>query len=93
MCIKILIEIRWKMNRRINITLPNETIELLNRIVPKGDRSRFINNAVQYYITEVEKKKLREQLRQGAIERSQRDLNLAETWFDLEEEVWLENQK
>ena len=81
------------MNRRINITLPNETIELLNRIVPKGDRSRFINDAVQYYITEVEKKKLREQLRQGAIERSQRDLNLAETWFDLEEEVWLENQK
>ena len=81
------------MNRRINITLPNETIELLNYIVPKGDRSRFINDAVQYYITEIEKKKLREQLRQGAIERSQRDLNLAETWFDLEEEVWLENQK
>ena len=81
------------MNRRINITLPNETIELLNRIVPKGDRSRFINDAVKYYITEVEKKKLREQLRQGAIERSQRDLNLAETWFDLEEEAWLKNQK
>lgn len=81
------------MNRRINITLPNETIELLNHIVPKGDRSRFINDAVQYYITEVEKKKLREQLRQGAIERSQRDLDLAETWFDLEEEAWLKNQK
>ena len=81
------------MNRRINITLPNETIELLDRIVPKGDRSRFINDAVQYYITEVEKKKLREQLRQGAIERSQRDLNLAETWFDLEEEAWLKNQQ
>ena len=81
------------MNRRINITLPNETIELLDRIVPKGDRSRFINDAVQYYITEVEKKKLREQLIQGAIERSQRDLNLAETWFDLEEEAWLKNQQ
>lgn len=56
------------MNRRINITLPNETIELLDRILSKGDRSRFINEAVKYYITEVEKKKLREQLIQGAIE-------------------------
>ena len=81
------------MNRRINITLPNETIELLNRLVSKGDRSRFINDAVQYYVTEVEKKKLREQLRQGSIERSRRDLNLAETWFDIEEEAWLKNQK
>ena len=81
------------MNRRINITLPNETIELLDRIVPKGDLSRFINDAVQYYITEVEKKKLRKQLIQGAIERSQRDLNLAEAWFDLEEEAWLKNQQ
>jgi CopG family transcriptional regulator/antitoxin EndoAI len=81
------------MNRRINITLPNETIELLNHIVPKGDRSHFINDAVQYYITEVEKKKLRERLIEGAIERSQRDLSLAETWFDLEEEAWLKNQQ
>lgn len=81
------------MNRRINITLPNETIELLNQIVPKGDRSRFINDALKHYIAEVEKKKLREQLKQGAIERSQRDLNLAETWFNLEEESWLENPK
>jgi CopG family transcriptional regulator/antitoxin EndoAI len=80
------------MNRRINITLPNETIELLNQIVPKGDRSRFINDAVKHYIAEVEKKKLREQLTQGAIQRAERDLSLAETWFNLEEEAWLENQ-
>jgi metal-responsive CopG/Arc/MetJ family transcriptional regulator len=40
------------MNRRINITLPNETIELLDRIVPKGDRSRFINDALKHYIAE-----------------------------------------
>ena len=81
------------MTRRINITLPNETIELLARIVPKGDRSRFINDAVKHYIAEVEKKKLREHLKQGAIERAERDLNLAETWFSLEEEAWLENQQ
>lgn len=40
------------MYRRINVTLPKETIELLNQIVPKGARSRFIDEAVKYYIAE-----------------------------------------
>jgi|GEM_PF-5018099 len=46
------------MYRRINITLPDETIELIAQVVGKGDsqeetlgdRSRFINEAGQYYI-------------------------------------------
>ncbi len=81
------------MNRRINITLPSETIELIDRIVNKGDRSRFIDDAVKYYIAETEKTRLREQLKQGAIHRAVRDLEFAEVWFSLEEEAWLENQK
>lgn len=38
------------MHRHINITLPDETIELIDQVIKKGDRSRFINEAVQYYI-------------------------------------------
>ncbi|WP_228043135.1 ribbon-helix-helix domain-containing protein [Desmonostoc muscorum] len=40
------------IHRRINITLPDETIELIHRVIEKGDRSRFINEAVQYYIAQ-----------------------------------------
>jgi len=33
------------MSKRINITLPETTLALLNRFAPKGDRSRFISKA------------------------------------------------
>ncbi|MEH2280108.1 MAG: ribbon-helix-helix domain-containing protein [Nostoc sp.] len=45
------------IHSRINITLPERTIELIDRVIEKGDfpkqtvcdRSQFINEAVQYY--------------------------------------------
>lgn len=36
------------MYQRINITLPEETVQLIDRMVPKGDRSHFINEALKY---------------------------------------------
>lgn len=71
---------------RINITLPDETIELIDQVVDKGDsqeetlgdRSRFINEAVQYNIAQKTLVNLREQLKEGAIQRAERDLELAE---------------
>ncbi|MBW4674833.1 MAG: hypothetical protein KME52_12625 [Desmonostoc geniculatum HA4340-LM1] len=89
------------MHRRINITLPHETIELIDRVIKKGDspeetlrdRSQFINEAVQYYIAQKTLANLREQLKQGAIQRAERDLGLVEEWFDLEEELWHKNEK
>ncbi|MCL6752878.1 hypothetical protein KBT16_18640 [Nostoc sp. CCCryo 231-06] len=46
------------MHRRINITLPDETIELIAQVVGKGDsqeetlgdRSLFLNEVIQYYL-------------------------------------------
>lgn len=80
------------MHRRINITLPDETIQLIDQVIEKGDRSRFINEAVQYYIAEKALINLREQLKEGAIQRAERDLGLVEEWFDLEEELWHKNE-
>jgi CopG family transcriptional regulator / antitoxin EndoAI len=62
-------------------------------VIEKGDRSRFINEAVPYYITQKALVNLREQLKQGAIQRAERDLGLVKEWFNLEEEVWHKNQK
>lgn len=73
------------MHQRLNITLPEETIKLIDKVTQKGDRSRFINEAVQYYIAQKALADLREQLKEGAISRAERDLQLAEEWFDLEE--------
>ena len=76
------------MHRRLNVTLPDETIRLMDRVVGKGDRSRLIANAVESYIEKVGKSNLRKRLREGAIRRAKRDLHITDEWFHLEEEVW-----
>ena len=76
------------MHRRINITLSEETLALLDRAVSKGDRSRLIDEAVRYYIDEKGRSELKKRLQEGAIRRAARDLQLTEEWFPLEEESW-----
>jgi CopG family transcriptional regulator/antitoxin EndoAI len=76
------------MHQRVNITLPEDTLRLIDRVATKGDRSRFIDNAVRHYIDAVGRANLRKQLKEGAIARAGRDLLQAEQWFTLEEEVW-----
>ena len=76
-----------KTCRRINITLPSQTIRLIERVAEKGERSRLVNEAIRFYVREVGKTNLRKQLREGAIKRAARDLHLVEEWFFLENEV------
>ncbi len=76
------------MHRRLNITLPEETIRLMDRVARKGDRSRLIAEAVKHYVRSVGRAALRKRLKEGAIRRGGRDLRLAEEWFALEEEAW-----
>jgi CopG family transcriptional regulator/antitoxin EndoAI len=76
------------MYQRVNITLPEETLSMIDRVAEKGDRSRFIDLAVRYYVEAMGKAKLKKLLKEGAIARAERDLRLAEEWFTLEEEAW-----
>lgn len=76
------------MYRRLNITLPRETVELLDRVAPKGDRSRLIAEAVNFFVQAKGRARLRKQLSEGAIRRADRDREIAEEWFALDEEAW-----
>jgi CopG family transcriptional regulator/antitoxin EndoAI len=67
--------------KRINITLPNATIQLLNSVAQKGTRSSFVDQAVRFYIKGVGQINLEKQLREGAIDRSKRDLLIVEGRF------------
>ena len=75
------------MHRRINITLPEATVRLLDRVAPKGDRSRLIAEAVSHYVAAAGRAQLRKWLKEGAIRRAGRDRELAADWFALDEEV------
>ena len=76
------------MHKRINITLPEETIRLIDRVSQKGDRSRFIDQAVKHYLETVGRANLKRRLKEGAERNAERDLQLTRDWFSLEEEAW-----
>jgi len=38
------------MSKRVNIMLPEPTLAVLDRIAPKGDRSRFVSASVLHYV-------------------------------------------
>lgn len=71
--------------RRINITLPEETIRLIDRVAKKGDRSFLISEAVQRYVASVGKTRLRKLLKEGALRQAGRDLKLAQEWCRLDD--------
>lgn len=76
------------MNQRLNISLPDTTVRLLDRVVPKGNRSKFIDRAVRSEITRTTKATLRRQLADGYPQRAEEDRQLAAEWDHLSAEVW-----
>jgi CopG family transcriptional regulator/antitoxin EndoAI len=61
------------MSKRINIVLPEETVRVLDRVAPKGNRSRLISDAIMYYVRAKAKNNLAERLKQGYLANAQRD--------------------
>jgi len=80
-----------KTHKRINISLPVETVELVDRIAEKGNRSRLINQAVHFFVEEIGRKKIKQELKEGACRRAERDSALCMEWFVLEEEICPKN--
>lgn len=76
------------MHRRINITLPEETIRLIDRVAKKGDRSFLISEAVQRYVASLGKARLRRLLKEGARHNAERDLRIVEEWCSVDEPTW-----
>jgi len=79
--------------KRVNITLPPETLSKIDKVAERGDRSRFINQAVNFYVQEIGKQNLKAVLKEGAKKQSERDKSFADEWFKLDEEVWQESER
>ncbi len=79
------------MQRRINVSLSEEAVRLLDRMAPKGDRSRFLDELVKR--TARERAELRARLKEGYIKRARRDREVAAEWDPLADEVWRRNAR
>jgi CopG family transcriptional regulator/antitoxin EndoAI len=81
------------MSKRINIVLPETTIKVLDRVAPKGNRSRFISQAVLHYVKTAGQQRLREQLKVGYQANAEESLDMAAEWFPIEEEAWHKSRR
>jgi CopG family transcriptional regulator / antitoxin EndoAI len=65
---------------RINVTLPEATIRVINRLAQRGERSRFIERAVRHYVSTASPGAIAQRLKQAAIRDRDLDLSMAEKW-------------
>jgi CopG family transcriptional regulator/antitoxin EndoAI len=74
------------MYQQINITLLQKTIELIDALATQDECSKLIDEAINFYVIDRQKQSLQQQLQEGATRHNDRDLSLAEDWFNLEQE-------
>ena len=70
--------------KRIMVSLPNSLLEEVDFIVSmeEKNRSEFVKEAMKLYIREKKRVEVSERLRDGYVEMSQINLNLAEIGFE-----------
>ncbi len=75
------------MSKRINIILPVTTIQTIDRMAKPGQRSRFINQAVQHYVANRSAEALRIRLERAAVRDQDLDREVAADWFAVDHEI------
>lgn len=76
--------------KRVNISLPVPVLEVLDEFAPRHRRSQFIAEAVMHYAEGIKARELAERLKAGYLARAERDRQIAEEWYPLEQEAYEE---
>ena len=78
--------------KRVNISLPAATLAKIDNLTTKGDRSKFIDQAVHFYVETVGRQQLEAALKEGALHHANRDSDVAKDWFAVDESLWKGNE-
>ncbi|MCD4768851.1 MAG: hypothetical protein K8R35_01625 [Bacteroidales bacterium] len=73
---------------RLNITLPDNLAAKMNSLIKPRQRSRFIADAVQQKITELEEVALQKQLEEGYKVRREESLKITKEFGNLDLRGW-----
>ena len=76
---------------KVTLTLPSEVMDAVREEAEPRGYSKFIAEAVTYYIQEQRRLALRERLIAGYQASAEQDQALAEEWRNAEDEVWRES--
>jgi hypothetical protein len=76
------------MGKRINIVLPEATIRTIDRMAKPGQRSHFIENAVQHFVAHRSAEALRALLEHTAIRDLDLDREVNADWIFVDRASW-----
>ena len=76
------------MAKRINVILRDDTVRTIDRLSRPGLRSRFIERAVQHYVTTASPEALQERLKQAALRDRDLDVEITSDWSAVDREQW-----
>jgi CopG family transcriptional regulator / antitoxin EndoAI len=76
------------MTKRLNIVLPETTIQTIDRIAKPGERSRFIDQAVKHFAAHRSTEALRMRLEKTAVRDQDLDREIASDWLAVDKEAW-----
>lgn len=73
---------------KVTLTLPQDLMNTVRELAPPRGRSKFIAEAIRYFIDEREKRLLREELIAGYQATAEEAAAMAEEWLPLGVETW-----
>lgn len=73
---------------KVTLTLPKDLMDTVREIAPQRGISRFVSEALEYFINARRRQALRERLGAGYLADAALDREMAEEWRPLEEETW-----
>lgn len=81
------------MSRRIHIVLAETTVRAIDRLSKPGERSRFIDEAVQHFLHHRSTEALRAQLERAAVRDQDLDREISREWSAVDREAWHRDEK
>jgi CopG family transcriptional regulator / antitoxin EndoAI len=76
------------MAKRINVILPDRLVNTLDRLVKPGERSRFIDRAIQHYVATRSAEGVAEELRKAALRDRDLDTEISDEWNAVDHDSW-----
>ncbi len=77
------------VTEKVTLTLPKGLMKTVREIAPQRGISRFVGEALEYFIAARRRQSLRERLKAGYLADATLDREMAEEWRPLEEETWM----
>lgn len=74
---------------KVTLTLPKGLMDTVREMAPQRGISRFVSEALEYFIAARRRQALRERLKAGYLADTALDREMAEEWRPLEEETWM----